>query len=155
MEKCLCKNCRRLIEISPQRPDQKYCNKKKCQRARRNAWQKGKMRTDKDYRQNQKAAQKRWHKKNPDYYKNYRKKNSGYTEKNRLAQAERNRKKRSGSSHTSIYDAIAKMDVSNNQSSIKSGKYTIFSADNPKVAKMDVIIFDISTESMGYSINSA
>ncbi len=45
------------------------------------------MRTDKAYRQNQKEAQKRWHKSNPEYYQNYRKKNSEYTAKNRLAQA--------------------------------------------------------------------
>lgn len=150
MDKCPCKNCRRLFEISPQRPDQKYCKRKICQRARKNAWQKEKMQTDDDYRQNQKDARERWCKKNPDYYKNYRKKNPEYTEKNRLAQAERNRKKRSVSNHTTIYDEIAKMDVSSNQTSIKSGRYTIISADNPEFAKMDVIIVDMPIKSIYY-----
>jgi hypothetical protein len=155
MKKCPCKNCRRLFEISPQRPDQKYCKRKKCQRARKNAWQKEKIRTDEDYRQNQKDAQERWCKKNPDYYKTYREKNPAYTKKNRLAQVERNRKKRSVSNQTSIDDSIAKMDMLNNQNSIKSGRYTIISADNPEFAKMDVLIVDISIKSKTYKENSA
>ena len=46
---CTCKKCRRLFEIRPQRPDQKYC-RKQCQQARKNAWQNKKMLTDEDYR---------------------------------------------------------------------------------------------------------
>jgi hypothetical protein len=146
MEKRLCKKCRQLFKVRPQIPNQKYCSQKKCQRARKNVWQKAKIRTDKAYRQNQKEAQKRWHKSNPEYYQNYRKKNPEYTAKNRLAQAERNRRKRSVSGLKSIYDVIAEMDLSSNKISIKSGRYTIISADNPKFAKMDVIIADISTK---------
>ena len=155
MDKFPCKNCRRLFEISPQRPDQKYCKRKKCQRARKNAWQKEKIRTDEDYRQNIKDAQERWCKKNPDYYKTYREKNPAYTKKNRLAQVERNLKKRSISNQTFIDNSIAKMDVLNNQNSIKSGRYTIISADNPEFAKMDVLIVDISIKSKDYKENSA
>ncbi|MDX2439231.1 MAG: hypothetical protein QNK40_01645 [Desulfobacterales bacterium] len=155
MDKCPCKNCRRLFEISPQRPDQTYCKRKICQRARKNAWQKKKIRTDEDYRQNKQDAQERWLKKNPDYYKSYREKNPEHTEKNRLAQAERNRKKRSVSNHTCIYNSIAKMDVSNDQNSIKSGRYTIISVDNPEFAKMDVIIVDMPIKSENYEETSA
>jgi hypothetical protein len=155
MKKRPCKNCRRLFEISPQKPDQKYCKREKCQRAWKNAWQKEKMRTDDDYRQNQNDAQERWCKKNPDYYKTYREKNPAYTKKNRLAQAERNRKKRSVSNQIAIDDSIAKMDVLNNKNLIKSGRYTIISADNPEFAKMDVLIVDMSIKSKDYKENSA
>jgi len=150
MEKRPCKNCRRLIEISPQRPDQKYCNRKKCQRARKNAWQKKKLRTDKEYRQNQQDTQAIWREKNPNYNKRYREANPEYTAKNRLAQTERNRKKRSVSNNTSIYDAIANMDVSNSKNSIKPGRYTIISASYPEFAKMDVIIVDMPAKSESY-----
>lgn len=155
MEKRPCKKCRRLFEVSPQRPDQEYCSEKECQQARKNAWQKRKMETDKDYCQNQKDAQKRWRKKNPDYYKNYRKKNPGYTEKNRKLQAERNRRKRSASNHASIFDVIAKMDVLNDKNTIKPGRYTITSAENPDIAKMDVIIVDMPTKSGLHENHSA
>lgn len=146
MEKRSCKNCRRLFKACPQRPDQKYCSAKKCQRARKSAWQRKKMQTDRDYRQNQKEAQDRWLKKNPDYYKRYRKNNPVYTEKNRVAQDERNRKKRHRSNHMSIYSAIANMDVSSDVNPINTGRYTISSANDPKFAKMDVIIIDMSSK---------
>jgi len=149
MEKRLCKNCRRLIEITPQRPNQKYCNNEKCQRARKRAWQNQKMDTDEAYRLNQKDAQDRWCEKNPDYYKNYRKTHPKYARKNREAQAERNRKKRRIANPTSIYEAIAKMDVSSDESLIKPGRYTLFSAENPDIAKMDVIIIGMPLKSNG------
>lgn len=155
MAKRPCKKCRRLFEIRPQRPDQKYCSRKQCQQARKNAWQNKKMLTDEDYRQNQKDAKERWRKNNPEYSKNYRAKNPEYTEKNRLAQAERNHKNRCLSKDTCIYDVIAKMDVSNAQSPIKSGRYTIFSATDPEIAKKDVLIIDIPIKSKPYQDSSA
>lgn len=111
MEKRACKNCRRLFTISPQRPNQRYCSDKKCQRARKSAWQKEKMRTDSAYRQNQQDTQKRWRKKNPHYHRNYRETHPEYTRRNRAAQADRNRQNRQKGNTESIFDAIAKMDV--------------------------------------------
>ncbi len=84
MEKRSCKNCRRLFKVCPQRPNQKYCSTKKCQQARKNAWQRKKMRTDRAYRQNQQDAQDQWLKNNPDYYERYRKNNPVYAEKTEL-----------------------------------------------------------------------
>jgi hypothetical protein len=45
--------------------------------------------------------------------------------------------------------------VSNNIKPINLGRYTIFSADDPEVAKKDVIIIDISSKPSGYEDNSA
>ena len=80
MEKCPCKNCRRLIEISPQRPNQLFCKRKICQQVQKNNWQKKKRVSDEAYRQNQDDANERWLDKNPDYYKNYRTNHPEYTE---------------------------------------------------------------------------
>lgn len=155
MEKRHCKNCRRLFTVSPQKPKQKYCNCKKCQRARKSAWQKQKMEIDQAYRLNQKDAQDRWCEKNPDYFKNYRETHPDYVRKNREAQAERNCKRRSINNPTSIYEAIAKMDVSKDECSIKPGRYTIFSAEHSDIAKMDVIIIAMPLKSNSCESNSA
>ena len=155
MEKQFCKNCRRRFIPTPQRPDQQYCSSTKCQWARKNAWQKEKMRTDPAYRQNQKDAQERWRKKNPDYYRNYRERHPEYTRRNRGAQSHRNRKNRQKGNVASIFDVIAKMDVSNTENAIKPGNYTLISADDPKIAKMDVIIIVNPSKSVSYSDSSA
>ncbi len=155
MEKHPCKNCRRLFTVTPQRPTQKYCSCKKCQRARKSAWQKQKMDTDEAYRLNQKKVQDRWREKNPGYSQNYRATHPDYTRKNREAQAERNRKSRHKINPTSIYEAIAKMDVSKGEYSIKPGRYTIFSAEHPNIAKMDVIIIGMPLKSDSCDNDSA
>lgn len=151
MKKRPCKNCRRLIEINPQRPDQLFCNRKICQRVRKNNWQKKKMVSDETYRQNQCDAQQRWLEKTPDYYKNYREDHPKYTEKNRLKQQKRNRKKRAIDHQKSIFSEIAKMDVSSAKNPIMSGMYELSSAQDPSIAKMDVLIVDISSISRGYT----
>ncbi len=109
------------------------------------------MRTDSMYRQNQEDARKRWLKKNPDYYKTYRKKHSEYTRKNREAQGGRNRKNRHRTSGESIFDAIAKMDMSNDEYVIKPGNYKLISAEGPDIAEMDVIIIVNPLKSISYS----
>jgi hypothetical protein len=58
---------------------------------------------DRDYRDNQAEAQRQWRSRNKDYWDQYRKQNPAYTERNRMAQKERNRRRRSGA-------GIAKMD---------------------------------------------
>jgi len=155
MEKRPCKNCRRLFTVTPQRPTQKYCSCKKCQRARKSAWQKQKMDTDEAYRLNQEDAQDRWYKRNPNYSKKYRETHPDYARKNREAQADRNRKKRHLGNHTSIFEAIAKMDASNDECLIKPGRYTIFPAEKSDIAKMDVIIICMPVKSNIYDDISA
>ncbi len=113
------------------------------------------MDTDEAYRLNQKKVQDRWREKNPGYSQNYRATHPDYTRKNREAQAERNRKSRHKINPTSIYEAIAKMDVSNGECSIKPGRYTILSAEHPDIAKMDVIIVGIPLKSNSCESDSA
>ena len=51
----------------------------------------------------------------------------------------------------SIFSEIAKMDVSNKINPIMSGRYELSSAENPSIAKMDVLIVDLSSISVAYS----
>lgn len=68
-----CKACRRILPVTSKNPEQQYCSRIDCQRARKRAWQRKKRDTDPDYRQNQIDAQKRWLDRHPDYWRGYRK----------------------------------------------------------------------------------
>ncbi len=61
----------------PQVPNQAYCSNPDCQKQRRNQWQKRKLQTDPDYRDNQSRAQKSWSAKNPDYWRKHRQGSEG------------------------------------------------------------------------------
>lgn len=67
-----CASCGELIHPRPQVPDQVFCSSRECQRARKRLWQQAKLREDADYRENQRAAQRGWQARNPDYWRRYR-----------------------------------------------------------------------------------
>ena len=99
-------------------------------------WQKEKLSRDSDYRANQAEAQRQWRSRNKGYWRQYRKKNPAYTEKNRLGQRERNRRRRSGS-------GIAKMDELKGKTLIPSGRYRLVPFCNQGIAKMDELIVEL------------
>ena len=68
-----CRSCHRERPANPKVKEQNYCGRADCQRARRREWQRKKMATDLDYRENQRNSQKQWQEKNPDYWRDYRK----------------------------------------------------------------------------------
>ena len=88
-----CKNCGSHLPANPRNKDQRYCNRKPCQKKRKAAWQRRKMQADAQYRQKQKDAQAEWRRQNPDYWKNYRADHPASTEKNREAQKARDRRR--------------------------------------------------------------
>lgn len=143
MEKRRCKSCGCLLEPSPKHPNQKYCTKKKCQRARKSKWQREKLAQDKDYRDNQADCQARWRAKNPDYWKNYRMENPQYTKGNREKQRERNRSKRA------MLNPIAKMDAERGEKHEFSGRYKLIPIDGQMIAKMDAVIVEINEITTG------
>ena len=73
---CVC--CGVLFEPRPQTPHQTYCPSRDCQRARKRQWQREKLRTDPDYRANQREAQRVWLERNPGYWRQYRLDHSDY-----------------------------------------------------------------------------
>jgi hypothetical protein len=135
MEKtCLC--CKKRFKFHPAVRDQRYCSDPECQKARKRKWQKEKLSNDSDYRANQAEAQRHWRSRNKGYWEAYRKKNPAYTEKNRLGQRERNRRRRSGS-------RIAKMDELKGKTLIPSGRYRLVPFCNLGIAKMDELIVEL------------
>ncbi len=148
MTKKRCKSCRCFFTLTKRNPDQKYCSKPDCQRARKRLWQKKKMKEDEAYRLNQQDAQKRWRDKNPDYWKKYREKNPDYTSSNREKQRFRNRRRRA---IQSISREFAKMDALPVQNTDISGIYALIPVQDLLIAKMDAKIVKITEVSKAYA----
>lgn len=83
-KRCAC--CGRPFEPRPQVPDQAFCPSRECQRARKRQWQRDKLKSDPDYRVNQRAAQEAWAQRNQDYWRNYRAAHPEYEDGNRNRQ---------------------------------------------------------------------
>ena len=83
-KKCACYG--QNFEPRPQVPNQSYCSDPTCQQARRQLWQRNKMRTDPDYRDNQRHSQRAWLERHPQYWRNYRGANPQYVDRNRIRQ---------------------------------------------------------------------
>jgi hypothetical protein len=94
MEEIVCCSCEDLCERSVRHKNQRYCPKPGCQRARKAAWKRYKMRTDLDYRFNQRLSSQTWAKAHPDDWRAYRKRHLEKAERNRLLQVIRNRHRR-------------------------------------------------------------
>ncbi len=140
-----CKHCGKRIYLRAQSPDQQYCGQPECQKARKREWQRQKIKTDSDYRENQRDAARKWRAKNPDYWRNYRNWNQAYTQRNREQQKRRNQR-RTGSPHSTI----ANMDVSKAKNSINPGRYQLIPVTGKWVANMDASIVEINVIRRGY-----
>ena len=136
MEPILCTYCGDFFDPSPRHKNQTACKKPTCQRARKAAWQRYKMKTDPVYRANQKSSQQKWLAVTPDYWKAYRKRNPEKAERNRIFQAIRNRKARNPSSDAKMdMSVIAKMDSSKSDNFKVLGQFWLV----PVIAKMDAL----------------
>lgn len=141
-----CKYCRQDFRPRPQNPDQQYCSDSACQRARKRDWQRQKLLFDLEYQGNQKAAQRCWQEKNPNYWQEYRKRNSVYADRNRELQRERNRRRRE---QDIGQIPIANMDASMPESSISPGRYLLSRVNSGLIANMDALIVEINVVSSG------
>lgn len=124
-----CVDCGCEFEPNPRLKNQRYCSAKDCQRARKRAWQQEKLRSDPDYKANQRDCQRQWHQRHPGYYKQYRQRNPKSCERNRLMQRYRNSRKRSA-------QKVATMDALRPAPSLDPALYYLL----PVIAKMDASI---------------
>ena len=147
MVKKRCKFCRCLFPLTKRNPDQKYCSKPDCQRARKRRWQKMKMQGDEAYRLNKQDVQERWCVKNSDYWEKYRENNPDYTKSNREKQRHRNRRRKA---IKSLSSEIAKMDALPSEKCDISGIYGLISVQDLLIAKMDAKIVKITLISDNY-----
>jgi len=110
-------------------PNQRYCSAKACQRARRRDWQRQRLRTDSDYRDNQARAQADWRARHPDYWRQYRATHPAYQERNRIMQRERNARR--------TYQPFANMNTLQPFQPLTSGFYILRDAVEAGIAKMN------------------
>ena len=140
MEQILCVYCGDFFDPSPRHKNQTACKKVSCQRAKKAAWQRHKLKTDPIYAANQKSSQQQWIKANPGYWKQYRQKNPDKAERNRVLQAMRNRRARSSPDAKKIDPMlIAKMDASIFDNFKILGQFWLL----PVIAKMDALKVNI------------
>ena len=126
-----CAACGRTFQPHPRVSNQSYCSALECQRERRRRWQRNKMQSDPDYRDNQARAQQAWGERNPEYWRQYRETHPEYVERNRAQQRQRN------VDRTEV--GIAKMDASSSLLPVPSGAYELRLVDANGVAKMDAL----------------
>jgi len=136
MEQIPCVYCGEFFHSSKRHRNQTACQKAACQKARKAAWQRYKMKTDPVYRANQKSSQHKWLRANPGYWKRYRRKHPEKAERNRILQAKRNRVNRaSPAGIKTLPKLIAKMDASQSDSFQVLGQFWLL----PVIAKMDAL----------------
>lgn len=143
MEQVPCVHCGKFF--TPRNRKQNYGTDPDCQRARKAAWQRYKMKTDADYRTQQKLSHQKWVCDHPGYWKRYRQHNPDKTERNRTLQHIRNRRKRQQDQPPSG-SVIAKMDARKSYDFDLLGQFYLI----PVIAKMDVRKVNIYTISNGY-----
>jgi hypothetical protein len=128
-------------------PDQQYCSERQCQNKRRQKWRKQKMTSDKDYQANQYDAQKRWCRKNQDYWRRYRDQHPDYVKRNRQLQRLRNG---GASADNRVCEPIAKRYALPAKKTDISGYYKLIPADNQLIANSDVLLVKLDFISNAY-----
>lgn len=149
MAKFICHNCHEEQDTNYRLIDgtQHYCGAAKCQRARKAAWQRDKMRNNAKYRAKQIACLKQWRKRRPldQYQKQYRQSHPEYVEQNRQQQRRRNNQ-RQRSVDWPTEQQIVKMDASP-LPLIVSGTYQLTPVPRDgltKIVKMDALIVQLN-----------
>jgi hypothetical protein len=135
---CVC--CKDSFRPDRYHPGQKFCCKALCQRYRRSAWQRDKLKADPDYRTNQADSQARWKASHPDYWKGYRAAHPAYVERNRAMLRDRRNRLAKPIEQS---PPVAKMDVAALQPPVISGRYRLEPLEQGNAAKMDFVIVQL------------
>jgi len=133
MDEIPCGNGGHFFPPNPRIKNQKYCGKPECQRARKAAWQRRKKAADPDYREGQKLSRQKWAQSHSDYWRIYRSEHPQKTERNRILQTIRNRRR------SKRNPLIAKMDASKPLYFKAIGLFYLV----PLIAKMDALKVNI------------
>ena len=131
MEQIPCVHCGKFF--IPRNRKQNYCTALACQRARKAAWQRYKIKTDADYRTQQKLSHQKWVRNTPGYWRRYRARHPDKAERNRILQHIRNRRQRPPP-QPAPSALIAKMDARKSDDFDLLGQFYLV----PVIAKMDV-----------------
>lgn len=137
MPTIVCAHCRETVPANPRIKGQRFCRNPACQRARKTAWERQKIKKDPDYRANRRESQNTWKAKHPEYYKTYRRRNPQKALQNRIRQKIRNQKR--AKRLRQLEGIIAKMDALETAKDKLLGAFWLV----PKIAKMDALAVQI------------
>ncbi len=132
-----CKHCKE-VRVK-RRPEQRYCGREVCQKARKNAWRRHKYETDPDYRANQRQSTDAWLASqggSAEYYRRYRKQRQKLAA-HRGGIADRDTHQAPKSATT----ASANSDATTPQMRVISGRYKLLPCGS---ANSDAILVDLS-----------
>lgn len=141
-----CCHCKRLCLCNIRiKKGQRYCSDRTCQQARKNKWERDRLRRDESYRLKRLSAKKDWYAthRGDRYQDSYRQSHPSYVEANRLSQHARNTRRLSVNASV---PEIVKTDALNPASLIASGLYVILpyrEADAQKIVKTDALIVEL------------
>jgi len=141
-----CKHCGKIVSGNPRvKSEQRYCGLSSCQAARKNAWEKEKIRKDDDYRHRRRASKANWRKRYPShlYQHKYRESHPGYVFLNREKQQQRNEKRKVFNTRTKI----VKTDALTSERLITAGLYEFLPCrqnNSGKIVKSDALMVQLS-----------
>lgn len=130
-----CKGCHRRVLRRPQNPAQEYCDRRSCQNERRQRWRSAKLRSDPEYRANQRDSQKRWLNTHRGYYRDYRARHPDYVVGNRERQKHRDRLKRDLTAMTRTGAVLAKRYACPRESDVIPVYYELLPVQSANLAK--------------------
>jgi hypothetical protein len=115
--------------------------KPECRRAKKAAWKRTKMRTDADFRQDQRLSNQKWAQTHRDYWSRYRQRNPDKANRNRILQRIRNKRRTADRQKSAEQNEalIAKVDASTSQNYNMIGQFWLV----PIIAKVDALKVNI------------
>lgn len=136
-----CKHCGKRYRLNPRlKGRQKYCGSPVCQQVRKNAWERYRIKTNRDYKSKRHVSKANWRKHHQDeYQRQYRKTHPEYEKMNREKQRIRNE---SASGHQ-----IVKTDTLNSERLVSPGLYALIPYNivkDEKIVKTDVLIVQLA-----------
>jgi len=152
-----CRCCRKMRPVRV--GNQKYCGDPKCQRARKNAWNREKYASDPDYRENQKASTQTWlesQRGSAAYFREYRRRQGSRWESHEKPDRLEDKQGASSAHEESLFASEidipgqrANMDATIPEKPLKSGRYIMFCDQSSGGANMDAYLVEIAVISAG------
>jgi hypothetical protein len=129
-----CKHCGKEHLRDVRVKAQQYCGGSQCQQARKNRWEREKLRFNEQYRKKRQEDKSNWRETYPgdQYQREYRIGHKAYEENNRQGQIKRNAKRK-----------IVKTDAIKGKTLIREGLYEIKPQAMGKIVKTDAMIVEI------------
>ena len=146
-----CRCCGKRIGRNPRlKIKQLYCGNPICQKARKNFWERERIKEDAEYRQKRLTQKAAWRKHRPghEYQRDYRKETPGYVELNRKQQQMRNKSALKADPGVCTGD-IVKTDALFAGSVVCSGIYELLpykTGRGKKIVKTDTLLVEIRAQ---------